>query len=82
MIAELTKRYWGVLCSRCNEPIPVSSKVVSLQAELEHQETNTPYAFVVRCKLCEYESVYAIGDVQTIDREPRTRGSKVRGAGA
>jgi hypothetical protein len=82
MIAELMKSYRAVLCSRCNEPIPVSAKVISLQDEIEYKETNVTHTFVSRCKLCEYESVYRISDVQRFDGEPRKRISKARTAGA
>ena len=82
MIAELAKSYRAVLCVRCNEPIPISAKVASLQDEIEHQETNAPHAFVARCKLCEYERVYAITDIRRLDGEPRRRMSRTRAAGA
>jgi hypothetical protein len=82
MIAELTKTYCAVLCSRCNEPIPVSTRVASLQDEIEHREANVPHTFACRCKPCEYESVYAISDVQRFDGEPRGRVKKTRAAGA
>jgi RNase P subunit RPR2 len=72
MIAEL-RSYRAVFCVRCNEPIPISSKVASLQDEIESRETRAPYAFVVRCKLCEYEHVYTISEIRAIDGEPRRR---------
>jgi len=41
MIPELMRSYHGVLCRRCNEPIPVSPRV-SLQDEFEYSKTDAP----------------------------------------
>ena len=73
MTAELLKSYGGVFCLRCREPIAVSAKVVRLLNESENRETNMPYTFVARCKLCEYESLYVISAVRTFEGEPRKR---------
>jgi hypothetical protein len=82
MIAE-SKSYLGVPCLRCGERIVVSAKVVSIQAEIENGELNAPHAFVARCRMCEYESVYQIKDVQTFDGEPsRPRRRMVRARAA
>ena len=82
MIAELRKSYRAVPCSRCNEPIPVPSRVVNLQDEIGQDETNVTHTFAARCKMCEFESVYAIREVQVFDGEPRKPTSKTRAARA
>jgi hypothetical protein len=82
MIAEVVKSYRGVLCTRCREPIAVSAKVASLQDELRKEETHEPKMFTARCKLCEHEDIYSIGDVQVLEGEPPKRRSRTRAAGA
>lgn len=82
MNTELTKSYRGVSCLRCREPIPVSAKVVSLQAELEDKETNLHRSFIARCRVCQHESIYAITEIQIYDGEPRKRSLKARTASA
>lgn len=58
------------------------ARVARLQDELESEETNPPHAFIARCKLCEYENIYSIADVQTFDGSPRRRIVKARAAGS
>jgi len=76
--------YAGVFCHRCREPIAVCAKVVGLLDEIENEQTNLPYTFVARCKLCEYECVYVISDVRTFEGEPRkgVRARSAKGAAA
>jgi hypothetical protein len=83
MISEaIEKCYLGVLCSRCEEPIPIPTRVVSLQNEIENKQTNVLFGFTLRCRLCEYEAVYLISEIQKFDGEPRSRILRTRAAGA
>ena len=82
MIAEIAKDYRGVLCRRCHEPVPVSSKVISLQDEIEFRETHASCAFTLRCRICDHESVYAMTDVRRFEGDPRSRRFKSRVVGA
>lgn len=81
MIAEIAKDYRGVLCRRCREPIPISVKVASLHDEIEASEPSAPHAFVARCRMCDGESVYAMGEIQVIEGTPPARRLRARAAG-
>ena len=61
-------------------PIPVSATIVDIQDDLANGGTDVPYAFRVRCRICEYETIYEVGKVQTFDREPRKRRTRKRAA--
>ena len=76
-----TKSYPGVLCARCMEPIPFPPRVISLQEEIENKPTTVQFGFTLRCRLCEYESVYLTSEIQKFEGEPRAQIVK-RAAGA
>jgi len=80
-MAELMNSYRGVSCARCRSAIPVSPQVLAPR-ETEPGQTNVRYTFVARCKLCEYENVYAASDIQVFAGVPRQRVLRTRAAGA
>jgi hypothetical protein len=82
MISEGIETYYGVSCIHCNQPIAISAKAISLQGEIARKESNVPHTFVARCKLCEYEGVFAVSDIRIFDGEPRRRKPFARAAGA
>ena len=79
MIAEL-KSYRGVSCVRCGEAIPISEKITDLEHKIARGDENLPHAFTARCKVCECESVYVIGDIRNFEGEPTKRRRKARAA--
>ena len=79
VIAEL-RSFPGVSCLRCGNPIPVSATIVDIQDDISNGGTDVPYAFRIRCRICEYETIYEVGKVQTFDGEPRKRGTRKRAA--
>jgi RNase P subunit RPR2 len=82
MIAQLEKEYRGVLCRQCGQPIPASPRIVDLHEDNESTESHAPRAFVVRCRLCDHESVYPVTDIRKFEGEPRPRRLKARKASA
>jgi len=86
MIQEITRsNYLGVLCSRCNERIPVPKKTALLYEELKHSEVSDSQdvksrAFTLRCKACDEEGVYAVKEIQEFEGPPRVRASNSRRA--
>lgn len=82
MIAELTKSYPGVKCRQCGAAIPVSAKVAFSKDEIGDCEADKEllHSFLARCKACEFETRYAVDEVQKFDGEPRKRTRRGRAA--
>ena len=72
MIHEATHDvYRGVLCFRCMEPIPVSSKLAGPWGESNCQELNPTYSFPLRCRVCEEEGIYLSATFMISKESPR-----------
>jgi hypothetical protein len=81
MIQELTPlHYLGVLCSRCEERIPVPNRAAAHFKRLELGEASggqdvESRAFTLRCKACDGERVYRFEEVREFEGKPRIRTS-------
>ena len=85
MIVEATlSKYLGVICTRCKERIPVSSKSARLYEESKLDAGTTQpaqdvkvYAFALRCKACSAEGMYDLSAIQEFEGVPRKRASPI-----
>jgi hypothetical protein len=82
VIQEITQsRYLAVLCSRCEERLPVPRGAAVLYDELKRGEVSEGQdvqsrAFTPWCKACKEEGVYEIKEIQEFEGIPRVRASK------
>jgi hypothetical protein len=69
MIAVLSETFRGVLCRRCEKPIRVPGKIESrrgpsaLSGRPDKQYLLVSQTFVLRCRACQKESVYAVNQI-------------------
>jgi hypothetical protein len=88
MIREITQSsYLGVLCSRCEERIPVPRTTALLYEELKRGEVSEGQdaksrAFTLRCKVCNEESVYGVKEILEFEGPRRVRASEGKRASA
>lgn len=86
MIQEITQsHYLGVLCSRCEERIPVPRRAAVLYEELKRGAVSDGQdvksrAFTLRCKACNEEGIYENKEIQEFEGIPRVRASKAEHA--
>lgn len=75
------RRYRGVLCGYCRQPIPLPSIVERLgAADAESaSEDHKIRSFHLRCRVCEREKTYQSRDISEFEGVPRTR-SRSRGS--
>jgi hypothetical protein len=55
-------------------------RIASLREGLERKEEITRQTFIARCKVCEYENIYLISEVQVFEGEPRKRSPRAGAA--
>lgn len=69
------RRYRGVLCGYCQQPIPLPGIVERLAAaDAESASANRKIrSFHVRCRVCEREKTYQTADITEFEGSPRTR---------
>jgi hypothetical protein len=83
MTEEATaKSYRGVLCGYCRQPIPlpgIVEKIAGAEAESASQETGVR-SFHLRCRACEREKTYRIGDIAEFEGSPKPRSSRSHGS--
>jgi hypothetical protein len=82
MIQELSQtHYLGVRCTRCKEPIAVPKRVAILFEELRHADEDDHRdvrvrAMTLRCKACDEEGIYGLGQTQEFEGSARIRHEK------
>jgi hypothetical protein len=76
MTEETTaQRYRGVLCGHCRQPIPLPGIVERLAGAEGASVSGEPAvrSFHLRCRVCEREKTYHMGDVMEFEGTPRAR---------
>jgi hypothetical protein len=68
--AVASEHFRGVLCRRCGKPVRVPEMVSKRESasHLPHDSEDTQYhlvsrVFVLRCRACQKESIYAINQI-------------------
>lgn len=77
------QRYRGVLCGHCRQPIPIPG-IVERLAAAEAGSVSPEHSirsFHLRCRVCERERTYQMGDIIEIEGAPRSRPRAYRSVG-
>lgn len=76
----VVQRYRGVLCSYCRQPIPlpgIVERIASAEAESPSPGTSIR-SFHLRCRVCDREKTYRMGDIVEFEGTPIARSSRAR----
>jgi hypothetical protein len=69
MFAALSKTFRGVHCCRCGKPVRVPTAIANRETESGPIADDSRFlvskVFVLRCRACERESVYSLGQIVT-----------------
>ena len=85
MNQEVMKQsYRGVLCQCCRQPIPLPAIVLHIessraQSESALRQDQGGRVFSLRCRSCDKEMPYRMGDVVEIEGSPKLRISRLHG---
>jgi len=71
---KTAQHYRGVICGYCRQPIPLPAIVerTAGEAEAGSGERSIP-TFHLRCRVCEREKTYHLGDIAEFEGAPRAR---------
>jgi hypothetical protein len=78
MIAALPETFRGVLCRRCEKPIRAPEKIENRDgqnassAKKDERHYLVSQTFVLRCRACQKESVYAVNQIMDCTLDQRS----------
>jgi len=78
-----TQHYSAVLCRCCRQPIPLPAIVVSMThasraSDPKLEDDPASRVFTLRCRACDKEKPYRVGEVVQFEGVPRPRVTRAR----
>jgi hypothetical protein len=74
------EHYRGVLCGYCRQPIPLPGIVERLVNGESDSDERGGHSFNLRCRACEREKPYRMGEIVEFEGSPRKRSSRAHHA--